>query len=90
MSDAESHWEQLKGKLIKTIELKEFFNVSGHVYEDSINNSRIPAINGEPRFILHSLPDSDNKEGYIPENMLSALLNKVMTQHWLFLLGTSG
>ena len=70
------------------IELEEF-RVSDHIYKDSINESGIPVIKGKPSFLLHSLP-SDNEEGYIPKNMLSALLKKVMTQRWLFLMGTSG
>jgi hypothetical protein len=86
---AESHWTELKDKLVKKIELQEFI-VSDHIFKDRINASRIPVINKRPSFILHSLPDSDNKEGYIPEDMLSALFNKVMEQRWLFLMGTSG
>ena len=88
MSDAESHWTKLKDKLVKKIELEEF-RVSDHIYKDSINKSGIPVIKGKPSFLLHSLP-SDNKEGYIPENMLSKLFNKVMEQRWVFLMGTSG
>jgi hypothetical protein len=86
---AESHWTKLKEKLVKKIELEEF-RVSDHIYKDSINASGIHMINGKPSFLLHSLPNSDNKKGYIPKNMLSALLNKIMTQRWLFLMGTSG
>src|SRR5437764_15458373 len=85
---AESHWTKLKDKLVKKIELEEF-RVSDHIYKNSINESGIPVIKGKPSFLLHSLP-SDNEEGYIPKNMLSALLKKVMTQRWLFLMGTSG
>jgi hypothetical protein len=86
---AESHWTKLKDKLVKKIELEEF-RVSNHIYEDRINASGIPVINERPAFILHSLPDSDNKEGYIPEDMFSALFKRVMNQRWLFLMGTSG
>ena len=88
MRKVESHWEKLKDKLVKKIELEEF-RVSDHIYKDSINKSGIPVIKGKPSFLLHSLP-SDNKEGYIPENMLSKLFNKVMKQRWVFLMGTSG
>jgi hypothetical protein len=89
LSDAKSHWEQLKDKLIETIELKEF-RVSYHIYKDSINVSGIPVINNEPSFILHSLPDSDDEQGYLDKEMLTALFNNVMKNPWLFLLGTSG
>ena len=89
MSNAESHWKELKDELIKTIELKEF-RVSDHIYKDSINASGIPVINNEPSFILHSLPDSDDEQGYLDEKMLTALFNDVMKNPWLFLLGTSG
>ncbi|CAB4426183.1 unnamed protein product [Rhizophagus irregularis] len=64
--------------------------VSDHIFKDSINASGIPVIKRKPSFLLHSLPNSDNKKGYIPEKMLSVLLKKVMTQRWLFLMGTSG
>ncbi|CAB4426063.1 unnamed protein product [Rhizophagus irregularis] len=86
---AESHWTKLKEKLVKKIELEEF-RVSDHIFKDSINASGIPVIKRKPSFLLHSLPNSDNKKGYIPEKMLSVLLKKVMTQRWLFLMGTSG
>jgi hypothetical protein len=86
---AESHWTKLKDKLVEKIELEEF-RVSDHIFKDRINASGIPMINKGPSFILHSLPDSDNKEGYIPEDILSKLLHKVMEQQWLFLMGTSG
>ncbi|CAI2176756.1 2517_t:CDS:2 [Funneliformis geosporum] len=89
LKKAESHWAKLKDKLVEKFELKEF-RVSDHIYKDCINASGIPVIKGKPSFLLHSLPNSDNKEGYIPENILSALLDKVMTQRWLFLMGTSG
>ena len=79
----------MKDKLVKKIELEEF-RVSNHIYKDSINASGIPEINKRPSFILHSLPDSDNQEGYIPEEVLSNLFNKVMKQDCLFLMGTSG
>jgi len=79
----------LKDKLVKKIELEKY-RVTNHIYAESINASGIPVINERPAFILHSLPDSDNKEGYIPEEMFSALSNKVMKQRWLFLMGTSG
>ncbi|GBB90669.1 hypothetical protein RclHR1_01770017 [Rhizophagus clarus] len=89
LSDAESHWTGLKDKLIETIELEEF-RVSNHKYENSINASGIPVINGRPSFILHSLPGSDNEEGYLHKETLAELLNNVMKSPWLFLLGTSG
>ena len=89
MRKAESHWTKLKDKLVKKIELEKY-RVTNHIYAESINASGIPVINERPAFILHSLPDSDNKEGYIPEEMFSALSNKVMKQRWLFLMGTSG
>src|SRR5205823_14700818 len=60
LNDEESHRKQLKDKLIETIELKEF-RVSDHIFKDSINASGIPVVNNEPKFILHSLPDSDNE-----------------------------
>jgi hypothetical protein len=86
---AESHWTELKDKLVKKIELEEF-KVSDHIYKDSINASGIPVIKGKPSFLLHSLPDSDNKEGYIPGDVLTNLIKKAMEQRWLFLMGTSG
>ena len=89
LSDAESHWKQLKDKLIETIELKEF-RVSDYIFKDSINASGIPVVNNEPKFILHSLPDSDDEQGYLDKEMLTALFNNVMENPWLFLLGTSG
>ncbi|GBC03588.1 hypothetical protein RclHR1_00520040 [Rhizophagus clarus] len=85
----DSHWERFKEKLVKKIELEEF-RVSDHIYKDSINASGIPVIEGNPSFLLHSLPDSDNNEGYIPEDVLTNLIKKVMGQRWLFLMGTSG
>jgi hypothetical protein len=90
LSDVEFRWEQLKDKLIETIELKEFRASEDHIYRDSINASRIPVVNNEPRFILHSLPDSDDEQGYLDKEMLTALFNDVMESPWLFLLGTSG
>ena|ERR1043166_4343544 len=85
LNDAESHWTQLKDKLIKTIELKEF-RVSDHIYKDSINASRIPVINNEPSFILHSLPDSDNEEGYLDKKCslrcLTMLWNILISSYW--------
>ena len=89
MSAAESYWDQLKDELIKTIELKGF-RVSDHIFKDSINESGIPVVNNEPKFILHSLPDSDDEQGYLDKEMLTALFNDVMENPWLFLLGTSG
>ena len=89
MSDAETLWNQFKDKLIETIKLKEF-RVSDHIYKDSINASGIPVVYYEPRFILHSLPDSDDEQGYLDKEMLTALFNDVMENPWLFLLGTSG
>ena len=89
MSDAESHWEQWKDKLIESIELKKF-RVQNHIYKDSINESGIPVIDDEPKFILHSLPDSDDEQGYLDKEMLTMLFNNVMENRWLFLLGTSG
>ena len=89
MSAAESYWDQLKDELIKTIELKGF-RVSDHIFKDSINESGIPVVNNEPKFILHSLPDSDDEQGYLDKEMLTALFNDVMENPWLFLLGISG
>ena len=89
MIKAESHWEKLKDKLVKKIELEEF-RVSDHIFKDSINASGIPVVNNEPKFILHSLPDSDNEQGYLDKEMLTTLFNDVMENPWLFLLGTSG
>ena len=91
MRKAESHWENLKDKLVKKIEL-ETFRVTNHIYEDDINASGIPAINNRPSFLLHSLPDNpeSNHEGYLHKEMLTALLNNIMKNSFLFLLGTSG
>ncbi|CAB4412115.1 unnamed protein product [Rhizophagus irregularis] len=61
--------------------------------EENINASGIPAINNRTSFILHSLPnnpENNNHEGYLQEEMLTALLNNVKENRWLFLLGTSG
>ncbi|CAG8460474.1 29049_t:CDS:10 [Gigaspora margarita] len=45
-------------------------------------------------FILHSLPDFDNDQlitkGYIQEEKLLELRNKVLDKSWFFLIGTSG
>ena len=92
MRKAESHWEELKDKLVKKIEL-EAFRVTNHIYEEDINASGVPAINNRPSFILHSLPnnpENNDHEGYLQEEKLTALLNNVMENPWLFLLGTSG
>src|SRR6266496_1202266 len=75
--------------LTRNLQLKKY-RVSDHIYKDSINASGIPVVNNEPRFILHSLPDSDDEQGYLDKEMLTALFNDVMDNPWLFLLGTSG
>ena len=91
MRNAESQWMRLKDKLVKKIELEKY-RVTNHIYAESINASRIPAINNKPSFILHSLPDFDNNDydGYLHKEMLSALFDKVMSSNYLFLMGTSG
>ncbi|GES79877.1 hypothetical protein GLOIN_2v1558481 [Rhizophagus clarus] len=89
---AESHWTELKDKLVKKIELEEF-KVSDHIYKDSINASGIPVINNKPSFLLHSLPDnpeSNDHEGYLHEEKLTTLLKNVKESQLVFLLGTSG
>ena len=91
MSDAESQWIRLKDQLVKKIELEKY-RVTNHIYAESINASGIPAISNKPSFILHSLPDFDNNnyDGYLHKEMLSALFDKVMSNNYLFLMGTSG
>ena len=85
---------ELKDKLVKKIELEKY-RATNHIYKESINASGIPAINNRPLFILHSLPDisdfdNNGHDGYLHKGMLSALLDKVMSSSWLFLMGTSG
>ncbi|KAF0490588.1 hypothetical protein F8M41_021936 [Gigaspora margarita] len=56
--------------------------------------ARIPTVKKRPMFILHSLPDFDNDQlitkGYIQEEKLLELRNKVLDKSWFFLIGTSG
>jgi hypothetical protein len=94
LRNAESRWMELKDKLVKKIELEKY-RVTNHIYEENINASGVPAINNSPSFILHSLPDisdfdNNGHDGYLHKEMLSALLDKVMSSSWLFLMGTSG
>ncbi|GBB88140.1 hypothetical protein RclHR1_14670005 [Rhizophagus clarus] len=55
MREMESHWEQLKDKLVRKIELGTF-RTTNHIYAKKINASGILVIDERPSFILHSLP----------------------------------
>ncbi|CAI2173653.1 13446_t:CDS:2 [Funneliformis geosporum] len=64
-------------------------NATNHIYGETINASEIPVINCNPSFILHALPDfsvSDNNGygGYIQEESLSVLFDKICSLFELF------